>query len=178
MGRAKHRAYHLLNLIVRHRMLKVSLFLLLVCVASLSLASGYDRDAFNYQSYKPNTPLGFYTGKVCDYVNIDHLVSLKDAYESGAASWSASKKKAFANDRFNHVPSCSRVNSSKGSAGPHDFLRRSRDGRGLDYKILRWCDYVNRYQAVKIKYKLSFEGNHKQIFAACKKGFDLSYKDK
>ncbi|MDG0969724.1 MAG: hypothetical protein P8O06_07795 [Porticoccaceae bacterium] len=134
---------------------------------SLSLAGGYNRDAFGYLSYKPTTSVGFYTGTVCDYVNIDHLVSLKDAYESGAASWSTSKKKAFANDRFNHVPACSRVNSSKGSAGPHDFLRRSKDGRGLDYKILHWCDYVNRYQAVKIKYGLSFEDNHEQIFAAC-----------
>jgi hypothetical protein len=47
------------------------------------------------------------------------VVSLKDAYESGAASWSDSKKQTFANDRANHVPSCGRVNSSKGSAAPY-----------------------------------------------------------
>jgi hypothetical protein len=38
------------------------------------------------------------------------------------------------------VPSCGRVNSSKGSEGPSDFLRRSRDGRGLEYDIVRFCD--------------------------------------
>ena len=101
-------------------------------IASTSFADSYDRKDFNYLSYKPNTSIGFYTNKACDFINIDHIVSLKDAYESGAASWSASRKKAFANDRSNQVPSCGRVNSSKGSEGPSDFLRRSNDGKGLE----------------------------------------------
>ena len=86
-------------------------FLLVACLwlASGVIASSYDRKEFNYQSYKPGTDIGFYTNKTSDFINIDHVVSLKDAYESGAANWSASKKEAFANDRRNHVPSCSRV---------------------------------------------------------------------
>ena len=95
------------------------------------------------------------------------LISLKDAYESGAASWGASKKEAFANDRSNHVPSCGRVNSSKGSEEPKDFLRRSRDGRGLEYEIVRFCEYVKRYHAVKLEYELSFESNSAETFASC-----------
>ncbi|MDA9232080.1 HNH endonuclease family protein [Porticoccaceae bacterium] len=97
----------------------------LIGMTSASFADGYDRKEFNYRSYKPNTSIGFYTNKACDFINIDHIVSLKDAYDSGASSWGASRKKAFANDRSNHVPSCGRVNSSKGSEGPSDFLRRS-----------------------------------------------------
>ena len=85
---------------------------------SLSFADSYERKDFNYRSYKPNSTIGFYTYKTCDFLCIDHIVSLKDAYESGAPSWSASRKKAFANDRSNYVPSCGRVNSSKGSEGP------------------------------------------------------------
>ena len=138
-----------------------------VGTASLSFADGYDRKDFNYRSYKPNTSIGFYTNKACDFINIDHIVSLKDSYDSGAASWGASKKKAFANDRSNHVPSCGRVNSSKGSAAPKDFLRRSSDGKGLDYKIVRWCDYVTKYHAIKTKYTLSFADNDKRIFSMC-----------
>ena len=65
------------------------------------------------------------------------------------------------------MPSCGRVNSSKGSATPKDFLRRSRDGKGLDYKIVRWCEYVTKYHAVKIKYALSFTDNTKAIFNQC-----------
>ena len=141
---------------------------LLTAMASLSFADSYDRKDFNYRSYKPNTSIGFYTNKACDFINIDHIVSLKDAYESGAASWSASRKKAFANDRSNHVPSCRRVNSSKGSEGPSDFLRRSNDGRGLEYDIVRFCEYVQKYYAVKVKYGLSFNSNKKRPFEGCR----------
>jgi len=132
-----------------------------------AFAGSYDRKDFNYRSYKPNTSIGFYTNKTCDFINIDHIVSLKDAYESGAASWGASKKKAYANDRSNHVPSCGRVNSSKGSEGPIDFLRRSRDGRGLKYEIVRFCEYVKIYYAVKVKYGLSLVSNDKKLFSKC-----------
>ena len=141
----------------------------LACLLSVSvaIAGGYDRSDFNYRSYKPNTDVGFYTGKTCDFINIDHVVSLKDAYESGAANWSDSKRQTFANDRRNHVPSCGRVNSSKGSAVPKDFLRRSGDGNGLDYKIVRWCEYVTKYHSVKQAYDLSFIANDRSIFERC-----------
>jgi len=141
-------------------------FLLLVATSCLAQDS-YNRDSFYFQSYKPNTSIGFYTNKSCDLINIDHVVSLKDAYDSGAASWSTYKKRTFANDKANHVPSCGRVNSSKGSAGPKDFLRRSNDGKGLEYEIVRFCEYVQRYYAVKIKYSLSFASNDQTTFADC-----------
>ena len=96
-----------------------------------------------------------------NYVNV-RLYALKS--ESGASSWAASRKKAFANDRSNHVPSCGRVNSSE---GPSDFLRRSRDGRGLVYKIVRFCEYVQKYHAVKVKYGLSFKSNKAKLFKSC-----------
>jgi hypothetical protein len=147
--------------------MKIFIALIGIGIASASSAESYDRKEFNYRSYKPNASIGFYTNKTCDFINIDHIVSLKDAYESGAASWSASRKKAFANDRSNHVPSCGRVNSSKGSEGPSDFMRRSRDGRGLEYKIVRFCEYVQKYYAVKVKYGLSFKGNEMHPFEGC-----------
>ena len=146
---------------------KRTLLILLTCLVSPSLADGYDRKDFNYRSYKPGTDIGFYTNQPCDFINIDHVVSLKDAYQSGAASWSDSKKKTFANDKANHVPSCGRVNSSKGSAVPKDFLRRSRDGRGLDYKIVRWCEYVAIYKAMKTKYQLTFANNDRKLLSGC-----------
>ena len=144
-----------------------SIFFIVILTATNTFAEGYDRSAFNFHSYKPNTSIGFYTGQSCDFINIDHVVSLKDAYESGAASWSASKKESFANDRDNHVPSCGPVNSSKGSAVPSDFLRRSNDGKGLEYKIVRFCEYVQKYYRVKLRYSLSLEGNSVETFASC-----------
>jgi hypothetical protein len=132
-----------------------------------SNTSVYDRSDFNYRSYKPNTSIGFYTGKTCTMMNIDHLVSLKDAHESGAFAWSHSKKVKFGNDRSNHVPSCREINSSKGSAGPREFLRRSRDGKGLDYQLVGFCDYVTQYHSVKARYGLSFSSNSERIFVGC-----------
>jgi len=136
-------------------------------ITSAVVAGSYNRDSFFYQSYKPNTSIGFYTNQPCDFINIDHVVSLKDAYDRGAASWSAYKKRTFANDKANHVPSCGRVNSSKGSAGPKDFLRSSNDEKGLEYEIVRFCEYVQRYYAVKVEYGLSFEGNDSATFEQC-----------
>jgi len=137
-------------------------------ITSAIVAGSYNRDSFFYQSYKPNTSIGFYTNQSCNFINIDHVVSLKDAYESGAASWGAPKKEVFANDRSNHVPSCGRVNSSKGSAGPKDFLRRSNDGVGLEYEIVSFCEYVRRYYAVKVRYGLSLADNDSVTFKSCR----------
>jgi hypothetical protein len=136
-------------------------------ITSAVVAGSYNRAQFYFQSYKPGTSVGFYTNQICSSINIDHVVSLKDAHDSGASSWSTYKKRTFANDKANHVPSCGRVNSSKGSTGPKDFLRRSNDGKGLEYKIVRFCEYVEKYYAVKVRYKLSFKSNSAETFASC-----------
>lgn len=139
-----------------------------------SSSSKYNRNSFNYESYKPDTQIGFYTKENCMNTNIDHIVSLKDAFESGANKWSQSKKKLFANDDFNHVASCKKINSSKGSATPYVFLKRSQDGKGLDYKIVDFCAYVSKYFEVKKQYNLSFANNNKSVFVSC--GKDITKK--
>jgi len=99
--------------------------------------------------------------------NTDHVVSLKDAHESGGFNWSSSKRARFANDKSNHVPSCKRINSSKGSSTPMNFFRKSGDGRGMDYKIKNRCAYVEIYFKVKKKYNLTFTNNAPELFAQC-----------
>ena len=66
-------------------MIKLLLSVALISQAFASHADGYERKGFSYRSYKPNTSIGFYTNQSCDFINIDHVVSLKDAYDSGAA---------------------------------------------------------------------------------------------
>ena len=148
-------------------MTKLALALTLLFVASVPFADGYHRTDFHFQSYKPNTSIGFYTGQTCSFINIDHVVSLRDAYDSGGALWSISEKQTFANDRDNHVPSCAAVNRSKGASIPSDFLRRSNDGKGLDYEIVTFCEYVAIYHSVKQNYGLSFDANSKATFQSC-----------
>ena len=130
----------------------------------------YDRELYGYESYPTYSSKGFYTGQTCD-TNIDHVVSLKDAHESGAGRWTITERMTFSNDRLNHVPSCSRVNSSKGSSTPSDFFRKSSDGRGMDYEIKTKCAYLGIYYQVKRKYQLSFGNNDSGLFASC--GLDI-----
>ena len=126
----------------------------------------YDRDLYGYESYPTYTKSGFYTGRSCE-TNIDHVVSLKDAHESGADRWTLAEREGFSNDRLNHVPSCKRINSSKGSSTPSDFLRKSSDGGGMEYEIKPKCAYLGIYYQVKRKYRLSFQNNDSSLFASC-----------
>ena len=145
-----------------------SYFLLLQLVTTTASAQNlYSRSDFSYQSYKPNTSIGFYTGQTCSAIDIDHVVSLKDAYDSGGATWSLSKKESFANDKANHVPPCASVNRSKGASVPSEFLRKSNDGKGLEYEIVTFCEYVGIYHSVKLKHGLSFDGNRRDTFKSC-----------
>ena len=128
--------------------------------------NNYKRSSFKFNSYSTNTNVGFYTGKTCK-TNIDHVVSLKDAFESGAYNWRAPLKKKFSNDKENHVVTCKKVNSSKGSATPKEFLRRSRDKNGLDYEIITFCEYLKIYYKIKIKYSLSFKNNDVNLLTKC-----------
>ena len=92
---------------------------------------------------------------------------MKDAFDSGAFNWTLEERKNFANDKENHVPSCHKINSSKGSATPKDFLRRSNDKKGLEYEIINFCNYVGIYFKIKKKYKLSFKNNNSDLFNKC-----------
>lgn len=132
---------------------------------------GYNRDLYAYESYPTQTNRGFYTGNTCD-TNIDHVVSLKDAHYSGAGRWSVPERIAFANDKLNHVPTCSRINSSKGASTPSDFFRKSSDGKGMEYEIKPRCAYLGIYYQVKRKYQLSFGNNDSSLFASC--GLDIN----
>ena len=126
----------------------------------------YNRDLYAYKSYPTRTNRGFYTGRTCN-TNIDHVVSLKDAHYSGAGRWSVQERIDFANDKLNHVPACSRVNSSKGASTPSDFFRKSADGKGMEYEIEPRCAYLGIYYQVKRKYALSFDNNKADLFISC-----------
>jgi hypothetical protein len=140
---------------------------ILILASCISEKGKYDRSEFGYKSYPGDTQIGFYTNEKCEDIDIDHVVSLRDAFDSGAYKWSKSEKEVFANDRFNHLPACSYVNRSKGASLPTDFLRKSQDGKGRDYKIVRFCDYLRKYYAVKEKYDLSISNNEDALVEGC-----------
>lgn len=78
-------------------------------------------------------------------VEIDHVVSLSDAWQKGAFAWNRSKRQEFANDPINLVPTSARVNG---------VLKSDKDAATwLPWKPAR-CEYVARQIRVKGAYGL------------------------
>ena len=139
---------------------------LLLLQACSTVTPDYNRESYAFVSYASETSIGYYSGEHCEDIDIDHVVSLADAHESGASLWSDAEKAQFANDRNNHAPACASINRSKGSSTPSDFLRKSSDGAGIEFSFVDFCGYVARYVEVKKAYELSFENND-EVLESC-----------
>jgi len=88
------------------------------------------------------TTIRFIYGGVSE-VDIDHVVALSDAWQKGAASWSAGKRLALANDPLNLLAVDASANRSKGDGDAATWLPGNKAFR---------CTYVARQVAVKRKY--------------------------
>ena len=91
-----------------------------------------------------NTTIHFERGGASE-VDVDHLVSLSDAWQKGAAKWPFAKRVAFANDPLNLEPVGASANRQKGDGDTATWLPASKAWR---------CDYVARQVAVKAKYQV------------------------
>ena len=80
--------------------------------------AGYDRDDWGpHNSDLCRGAVGSpdpYTGTPIDTCNVDHVVALHEAHESGGWAWSGNAKQGFSQDPANHVASRACVNQSKG----------------------------------------------------------------
>ena len=64
--------------------------------STTTTATGYDRDNWSFNSSSARSALA------CDSSeHVDHIVALKEAYDSGASTWTNARKRQFANDRDN-----------------------------------------------------------------------------
>jgi len=86
-------------------------------------------------------------------VQIDHVVALSNAWQTGAFKLSADQRKSFANDPLNLLAVKGKLNSQKGDGDAATWLPPLKSYR---------CDYVSRQIAVKIKYKLWFTAPEKE----------------
>ena len=83
--------------------------------------------------------------------DIDHLIPLKEAWESGAHSWSASQRRAFANDLGNPeslIAVTASSNRSKSDSDPADWLPPNQDYH---------CQYIETWLKIKILWGLSVD---------------------
>ena len=91
--------------------------------------------------------------KTSSEVQIDHVVALSNAWQTGAFKLTADQRKAFANDPLNLLAVKGKLNSQKGDGDAATWLPPLKSFR---------CDYVSRQIAVKIKYKLWFTAPEKE----------------
>ncbi len=133
--------------------------------------SKYNRQEWKYKKHAFTNTIGFYSGVTClAGIDIDHVVSLKDAHYSGGRLWNLERKFKFANDRQNLVPSCSEINRSKGASLPLKFIALADDSSGVEFDFTKSniCKYLKKYKEVKVKYQLSFNANDAGTFNNCK----------
>lgn len=84
-------------------------------------------------------------------LDIDHLVPLKEAWDSGAHSWSAEQREEFANDLSDGrslIAVTNSVNRSKGDRDPSQWLPP---------RSAYVCQYISDWIAVKWQWKLTMD---------------------
>ncbi|MEU5519533.1 HNH endonuclease family protein [Streptomyces sp. NPDC047860] len=87
-------------------------------------------------------------------VDIDHLVPLAEAWDSGAGAWSTSRRQSFANDltRPQLLAVTDNVNQAKGDQDPATWMPSRSAYR---------CTYVRAWVQVKYYYDLSVDSAEK-----------------
>jgi len=78
-------------------------------------------------------------------VQIDHVVALSNAWQTGAQEMSEQRRIEFANDPLNLIAVSGRLNQQKGDSDAASWLPPDRD---------YWCEYVARQVGVKAHYSL------------------------
>jgi hypothetical protein len=87
--------------------------------------------------------------------DIDHVVALAEAWDSGARRWTADTRKRYANDlgdRRTLVAVSASSNRSKGDRDPAEWMPE-----------LANCTYVTRWVAVKIRWRLTVNPAEKRF---------------
>ncbi len=88
-------------------------------------------------------------------VDIDHVVALKEAWESGARSWTATNRTRFANDLAygrSLVAVTDNVNASKGDRDPAQWLPPRSSVH---------CRYATTWVLIKYRWRLSIDSTER-----------------
>jgi hypothetical protein len=82
-------------------------------------------------------------------LDIDHVVALAEAWDSGASSWDAARRRAFANDlgfADSLIAVTAASNRAKGDKDPAEWQPSNRDA---------WCVYATAWINVKLRWDLT-----------------------
>ena len=104
--------------------------------------------------------------------DVDHMVPLKEAWESGAHSWDSGTRTRFANDlAYEHslIAVSARSNRSKSDRDPNNWMPTTSSFH---------CQYVGRWIAVKYRWSLSVDPAEKSFLeskvASCGSASDVA----
>ena len=129
-------------------------------------SEGYDRDQWGpHNSGLCSGAVGSpdpYTGTPIDTCNVDHVVALHEAHESGGWAWSGASKQQFSQDAANHVASRACVNQSKGGDdisewSDADIASSSACGGGYTVTAAGRCFLARTTVAVKSAWGLAVD---------------------
>src|SRR5262245_19076704 len=93
-------------------------------------------------------------------LDIDHMVALAEAWDSGARNWTSSRRQAFANDLGDSrslVAVTDNVNQSKGDRDPAQWLPPYGPAR---------CRYITEWVAVKLRWRLTVDSTEKSALTS------------
>jgi hypothetical protein len=86
-------------------------------------------------------------------IDIDHMVPLAEAWDSGASAWTSTQRRSFANDLGDYrslVGVTDTVNQAKGDKDPREWLPQHDR-----------CRYLRDFVAVKIRWRLTVDSGEK-----------------
>ena len=113
---------------------------------------GYSRTNWKYNSYLARKSLGCSRSE-----HVDHVVALKEAYDSGASNWSSRQKYVFANDPDNFMCLDAQLNRDKSDG---DLAEWAGGTCSLRQKMAKIMTHV------KNKYGLTIDSAEKSAIVA------------
>ena len=93
-------------------------------------------------------------------LDVDHMVPLKEAWQSGAFNWNEATRTAFANDldfAGSLIAVTAKSNRSKGDKDPNRWLPTQKSYR---------CEYISNWIAVKYRWSLSMDTSEKNFLVS------------
>jgi hypothetical protein len=100
-------------------------------------------------------------------LDVDHMVPLAEAWDSGARTWDAKKREMYANDQTDprHLIAVTGAsNRSKSDRDPADWLPKNKSYT---------CQYLTNWVSIKVRWSLSVDKKEKDAITAglksCKK---------
>ncbi|MFE0116835.1 HNH endonuclease family protein [[Kitasatospora] papulosa] len=111
--------------------------------------------------------LSYYDGQeVTDpgALDIDHMVPLAEAWDSGASAWAAARREAYANDQgaaASLVAVTARTNRQKADQDPAQWLPPAPDAQ---------CRYVGEWVATKLRWQLTVDATELEALKVVAEG--------